>query len=148
MVVGSDGGITISRDAGRNWDYVDTIPMGQFYEIAFDMQKPYHLCGGLQDNDTWCGPSATTYTRGITNDEWEHVGGGDGFYAQIDPADPKIVYAESQDGNVSQARSAHRRIPFHPSARRRRQSAALSLPVECRSGHCTGAPGVRGHWSE
>ncbi len=100
MVLGSDGGITISRDAGRNWDYVNTIPLGQFYEIAFDMQKPYHLCGGLQDNDTWCGPSATTYTRGITNDEWEHVGGGDGFYAQIDPADPNIVYAESQDGNV------------------------------------------------
>ena len=100
MILGGDGGITMTGDGGRNWDYVNTIPLGQFYEIGFDMQKPYHLCGGLQDNNAWCGPSATTYARGPTNDEWVQVGGGDGFYAQIDHTDPNIVYTESQDGNV------------------------------------------------
>jgi photosystem II stability/assembly factor-like uncharacterized protein len=100
MILGSDGGITMTYDGGRSWDYVNNVPIGQFYEIAYDMQKPYHLCGGLQDNNSWCGPSATTAQRGIGNDEWFSVGGGDGFYAQVDPTDSNIVYAESQDGNL------------------------------------------------
>ena len=32
---------------------------------------------------------------------WITVQGGDGFYNRIDPTDPTIVYAESQDGNLS-----------------------------------------------
>jgi len=100
MILGSDGGITMTYDGGRNWDYVNNVPIGQYYEIAYDMQKPYHLCGGLQDNNSWCGPSATTMPRGISNDEWITVGGGDGFYSQVDPTDANIVYAESQDGNL------------------------------------------------
>ena len=64
------------------------------------MAKPYKVCGGLQDNDSWCGPSATTNVRGITNEDWYTVAGGDGFYSQIDPEEPWIVYGESQDGNL------------------------------------------------
>ena len=101
MILGSDGGITKTSDGGRNWIYVNNVPIAQFYEIAYDMDKPYHLCGGLQDNFSWCGPSATLTTRGISNDEWITVSGGDGFYARIDPTDPNTVYAESQDGNIS-----------------------------------------------
>ncbi len=100
IITGSDGGIYISWDRGRTWDFVNTIPLGQFYEIGLDNAKPYHICGGLQDNNAWCGPSATMDARGIANSDWFTVGGGDGFYAQIDPTDPNIVYAESQDGNV------------------------------------------------
>ncbi len=100
MIVGSDGGIHWSYDAGRTWDFVNTLAIGQFYEIGVDMQQPYNICGGLQDNGSWCGPSRTLFTRGISNDEWIRVGGGDGFYVQIDPTDPNIVYAESQDGNL------------------------------------------------
>jgi len=100
MLVGCDGGIHFSHDAGRSWDSRENLAIGQFYEIAYDMARPYKVCGGLQDNDSWCGPSATTNVRGITNDDWYTVAGGDGFYAQIDPEDPWIVYAESQDGNL------------------------------------------------
>ena len=100
MIAGSDGGIYFTHDRGRTWDYLNTIAIGQFYEIGLDMQQPYHICGGLQDNNVWCGPSATFDTRGIANSDWFTVGGGDGFYAQIDPTDPNTVYAESQDGNL------------------------------------------------
>jgi len=99
MIVGSDGGIHWSRDAGQTWDFVNTLALGQFYEIGVDMQKPYRVCGGLQDNGSWCAPAQTLYARGISNDEWVNVAGGDGYYVQIDPTDPNIVYAESQDGN-------------------------------------------------
>ena len=100
MIVGCDGGIHFSRDAGRSWDAREQIAIAQFYEIGYDMAKPYKVCGGLQDNNSWCGPSATMNVRGITNDDWYAVAGGDGFYAQIDPVEPWIVYAESQDGNL------------------------------------------------
>jgi len=101
MIAGTDGGIHWSYDAGRSWDYVNTVALGQFYEIGLDMRTPYWVCGGLQDNGSWCGPSATPYNEGITNDDWFRVGGGDGFYAAIDPTDATTVYAESQDGNLS-----------------------------------------------
>jgi photosystem II stability/assembly factor-like uncharacterized protein len=100
IILGGDGGIAATRDRGRTWEVVNNIPLAQFYEIGLDMAKPYNVCGGLQDNNTWCGPSGTMDTRGIANSDWFTIGGGDGFYAQVDSTDPTIVYAESQDGNV------------------------------------------------
>ncbi len=100
VILGSDGGVTITHDSGRSWDYVNNLPIGQFYEIAFNMEKPYKICGGLQDNYSWCGPSASVRTQGIANDEWINIGGGDGFDTKLDPNDPNIVYTESQDGNL------------------------------------------------
>ena len=100
MITGSDGGIHWSYDNGRTWDFINTIAIGQFYEIALDNEKPYHICGGLQDNGSWCGPSQTLTRDGITNEDWTVIHGGDGFYAAIDPVEPWIVYTESQDGYV------------------------------------------------
>ncbi|MEK6321390.1 MAG: hypothetical protein AABN33_06870 [Acidobacteriota bacterium] len=101
MLAGSDGGIHQSYDRGRSWDYINTIPLGQFYEISLDNQKPYMVYGGLQDNGSWAGPSGTLNQEGITNDEWFRTGGGDGFYSVVDTSDPSIIYVESQDGNVA-----------------------------------------------
>jgi len=98
MIVGSDGGIYFSYDRGKTWDFVNSLPVGQFYEIGFDMRKPYHVYGGLQDNGSWGGPSATWYSLGITNEDWLRIGGGDGFYTQVDPTDHTTIYAESQTG--------------------------------------------------
>jgi photosystem II stability/assembly factor-like uncharacterized protein len=101
LVTGCDGGINITWDRARTWDYVNTIAIAQFYEIDYDMKKPYNVCGGLQDNGTWCGPSATLFREGITNEYWTTVFGADGFYARFDKEDPDIVYAEGQDGNLN-----------------------------------------------
>ena len=101
MLSGNDGGIWVTWDSGRNWQHINNIPLGQFYEVAYDFQKPYHVCGGLQDNYSWCGPSSTTQQTGIGNDDWITVQGGDGFYNRIDPSDSNIIYAESQDGSLS-----------------------------------------------
>ena len=65
------------------------------------MRRPYYVCGGLQDNNAWCGPSALRSTTGPVNTDWFTVAGGDGFYTRQDPTDWAIVYAESQDGNMS-----------------------------------------------
>src|SRR6185295_16855336 len=67
--------------------------------IGVDMRKPYYVYGGLQDNGSWGGPSQTrSFQNGITNADWYRVGGGDGFYTQVDPTDSNTVYSESQGG--------------------------------------------------
>ncbi|HKF58221.1 MAG TPA: hypothetical protein VKJ45_22450 [Blastocatellia bacterium] len=100
VIIGNDGGIDISYDQGATWDYNNTIPVGQFYAVAADMRKPYYVYGGLQDNGSWGGPSSVR-GQGITNSEWFRVGGGDGFYVQVDPTDYNTVYAESQNGALT-----------------------------------------------
>jgi photosystem II stability/assembly factor-like uncharacterized protein len=100
MIVGVDGGIYFTRDAGRTWDHDNVVALGQFYEVTANNERPYKVCGGLQDNGSWCAPSQT-FKAGITNDDWMNVGGGDGFYNRLDPVDANTDYAESQDGNLS-----------------------------------------------
>lgn len=100
IIDGNDGGIGISYDKGKTWEAVYNMDLGQFYHVTYDMQTPYHVCGGLQDNYTWCGPSQVRSRTGIGNDEWRQIQGGDGFEAQMDPRDGRTVYAESQDGNI------------------------------------------------
>jgi photosystem II stability/assembly factor-like uncharacterized protein len=101
VLTGSDGGMHASYDRGRTWDFLNTIPLGQFYEVSLDNQKPFWVYGGLQDNGSWAGPSGTLNQEGITNDDWFRTGGGDGFYSVVDPTDPSIIYVESQNGSVS-----------------------------------------------
>ncbi|MGH9834889.1 MAG: WD40/YVTN/BNR-like repeat-containing protein, partial [Blastocatellia bacterium] len=109
LINGNDGGLNVSYDQGATFDFINTIAASQFYAISADMRKPYYICGGLQDNGSWCGPSATRSVgggggggggAGITNADWFRIGGGDGFYTQNDPTDHNIVYLESQNGNV------------------------------------------------
>ena len=101
VILGSDGGLTWSWDGGKTWDVVNNLPVGQFYELGLDNQKPYTIYGGLQDNGVWGGPSRALILRGvasIANDDWFRVAGADGFYVQADPTDPRTVYAETQNG--------------------------------------------------
>ncbi len=101
LILGCDGGINLSYDRGATWEFLNNLPIGQFYAIGVDMRKPYWVYGGLQDNGSWGGPSATRNLAGISNFDWVKVNGADGFYCQVDPTDPKTVYAEGQYGNLA-----------------------------------------------
>ncbi|MGH9488603.1 MAG: WD40/YVTN/BNR-like repeat-containing protein [Terriglobales bacterium] len=101
VLVGHDGGFDISHDGGKSWFYNNNMAVGQFYQVSADMRHPYYVCGGLQDNNAWCGPSAMRNSTGPVDTDWYTVAGGDGFYTRQDPADYNIVYGESQDGNMS-----------------------------------------------
>lgn len=100
FMVGGDGGIGITRDQGGAYEFINTHAAGQFYAISFDHQPFYRICGGLQDNGTWCGPSRNTDSDGILHQDWFQVGGGDGFYSAQDPSDPDWIFYESQGGNI------------------------------------------------
>jgi photosystem II stability/assembly factor-like uncharacterized protein len=98
LITGDDGGVWYSYDAGNKWWKADNLPISQFYHVSVDMDRPYHVYGGLQDNSSFVGVSE--YPGGITNAQWENMYGGDGFWMFADPSDPDYLYAEAQGGEI------------------------------------------------
>ncbi|MGE3614566.1 MAG: WD40/YVTN/BNR-like repeat-containing protein, partial [Gemmatimonadales bacterium] len=98
LMIGNDGGVSISRDKGRNWQWLPNLPVAQFYHVGYDMQTPYNVCGGLQDNQSWCGPSRVRNSEGIGDADWWTIPGGDGFANLIDPTNARLIYTSSQEG--------------------------------------------------
>ena len=102
LLVGTDGGLYESFDLAENWRFIQNLPVTQFYKLSLDDTEPfYNIYGGTQDNNTLGGPSRTRYTSGIHNSDWFIILGGDGHQTATEPGNPKIVYAESQEGYLS-----------------------------------------------
>lgn len=100
LLIGGDGGVSISYDRGQTWSFRNNMPIGQFYDISTSSGSPYLICGGLQDNGNWCLPSATKVTQGISNGDTFNVGGGDGMQAVFD-GDDHTLLVSLQNGNTT-----------------------------------------------
>ncbi len=100
LITGNDGGVSVSHDGGKSNRFVSNLPLAQFYHVAYDMDVPYNLYGGLQDNGSWRGPSSVRQNGGIRNHFWKALAGGDGFETLPDPADSQQGYALWQGGNL------------------------------------------------
>jgi photosystem II stability/assembly factor-like uncharacterized protein len=102
IIVGSDGGVHISYDDGKTYFKCNTPAVGQFYSVNVDMEKPYNVYGGLQDNGVWYGSSTNK-----DNMEWYQEGqypfkrimGGDGMQVMVDTRDNTTCYTGYQFGN-------------------------------------------------
>ncbi len=103
IVEGNDGGVGFSRDGGATWSWRNVLPIAQLYHIAFDLQNPYHVCGGLQDNGAWCGPVRTGH--GVLGHDWFPVAGGDGTWVVPNPHDPRLIWSASGGGDNAGALS-------------------------------------------
>ncbi len=99
IILGHDGGLAISYDFGKTWDAFDTLPLAQYYAIGVDMDEPYNIYGGLQDNGSVKIPSNGPSGL-ITRDDWTSVGGGDGMYNVVDPEDSRWLYNAFQNGAI------------------------------------------------
>jgi photosystem II stability/assembly factor-like uncharacterized protein len=102
IIQGNDGGVYLSLDAGKHWRHLDNLPIEQFYQVAAsatDHPWPYLVCGGLQDNDAWCGASSDYDRGGVTGaQDWFDVSGGDGQYVVPAPSNASIIYSTTDDG--------------------------------------------------
>ncbi len=118
MIEGNDGGLAITYDRGKTWRFVQNLPVGQFYHIDVDMETPYHVYGGMQDNGSWRGPAYVWASGGIINTYWASLYGGDGFDVLPDRSNPRYCYAMSQQGYVGRVdlRTGYTRSvrPVHP----------------------------------
>lgn len=100
FIIGGDGGVYITHDAGKNFRHVNNLPVTQFYRVNVDNATPfYNIYGGTQDNNSFGGPNQNTLSGGVSKGEWIVTLGGDGFWQAIDPENPDIVYSEYQYGN-------------------------------------------------
>jgi photosystem II stability/assembly factor-like uncharacterized protein len=129
LILGTDGGVYQSLEAGRTWNHLAKFAAGQYYRIAVDDSRPYRIAGGLQDNTNWVGPSRTRTKDLILDADWIQIGGGDGFYCVFDPFDPNVIYAESQGGEVHRFNLASGEL-----------KVLKPMPAE-------GQPGFRFHWN-
>ena len=100
LINGNDGGANISRDGGMTWEFIENIPVGQFYHVGIDNDFPYNVYGGMQDNGSWGGPAYVLKNGGIRNNDWQELMFGDGFDVSPWPKDSRYGYAMSQGGNV------------------------------------------------
>lgn len=98
---GHDGGLTITRDRGKNWHFVESLPLTQFYHVRVDNEVPYNVYGGSQDNGSWRGPSQTWFKGGIRNFYWQRLSVGDGFDMVPDPQDNRYGWSMGQGGNLN-----------------------------------------------
>lgn len=98
LLLGNDGGVFVTYDGGRHWDYLANLPLGQFYDIATDRRDPYWIYGGVQDQGTYMFPSGTHSRGALTDEGVRFLGYGDGFDVAPDPTNPRLVYTNSQHG--------------------------------------------------
>ena len=118
IIEGNDGGLNISYDRGKTWRFVENLPVAQFYHINYDMDWPYNVYGGMQDNGSWRGPAYVWRAGGIRNSYWEELFFGDGFDVVPHPGNSRFGYAMSQQGNVGRYDliTGHTQLikPVHP----------------------------------
>ncbi len=99
MIFGSDQGVGVSVDGGRNWSSWYNQPTAQIYHVAVDNQFPYHVYGAQQDSG-----SVDTTSRGndgsITFRDWHPTGAGESGYIVPDLLDPNIVYGGGTYGEL------------------------------------------------
>lgn len=118
ILLGHDGGLAMSYDFGRTWDAFDSLPLAQYYAVGVDMDEPYNIYGGLQDNGSVKIPSNGP-SGAVTRDDWTSVGGGDGMVNVVDPTDSRWLYNASQNGaiqRVDQKLGLNRSIRPRPAA--------------------------------
>ncbi len=133
MIDGNDGGLNISRDGGKNWRFIENLPLAQFYHINHDMSIPYQIGGGMQDNGSWVGPGYSWKRGGIVNSDWQEVLFGDGFDVVFDKDNARFGYAMSQGGWVNyldfETGDSKMIRPLHPDGEKLRfnWNAAIAL---------------------
>ncbi len=144
--LGNDGGLNVSYDGGATFQKVNNIPLAQCYTVSFDMEKPYNLFVGLQDNGVNMGPS--DYLYGNRDREWKIIMGGDGAFVEPAisriPATPGRPSAESAGTEFSDPDTVYAASQFGAITRLNLKNEALSRSIRPRA--LSVQPAYRFNW--
>lgn len=123
MIDGNDGGLYTTHDYGKNWRFAENIPVTQFYHVNVDMELPYNVYGGAQDNGVYAGPAYMWKDQGIYNTYWKELMFGDGMDVIPDPVDNRYGYSMTQNGALvrydKETGYKHSIKPTHPDPKMR-----------------------------
>ena len=103
MILGNDGGVSYTNDGGKIWkNTFKKIPTTQFYNVTYDMEKPFNLYGSIQDEGTYSGSVNNTFgkTQDTTIRSWDYAPGGEGTRIQVDPTDHNIIFSSTYYGRL------------------------------------------------
>ena len=101
MINANDGGATITFDGAKTWSSIQNQPTAQFYRVSTDNLYPYRIYGGQQDNST-VAIASHSFRGGIGVDDFYAVGGGESAHIAFDPDDPRLVYATTINGTLTE----------------------------------------------
>ena len=101
MINANDGGANVSINGGKDWSRQDNQPTAQFYRVNADMQFPYRIYGGQQDNSS-VSIASRVDGSGISNNDFFPVGGCESAYSAFDPKDPKYIYSGCYQGIIDE----------------------------------------------
>lgn len=97
MLSGNDSGFRVTTDGGLTWNHAP-LPNSTFFDIAFDMDTPFHVVGSIQDHGSYRGTVDLRNGReNLKAVDFSNEGGGiGGEYCehQIDPTNSNIIYSE------------------------------------------------------
>ncbi len=103
IINGSDEGVILSSDGGTHFWQPYDLPFAQPYHVALGASAVNYLaCIGLQDDNSWCGPSSPPNGIGVTNRDWFQVGPGDGMWVVPDPKDSDSIWSTSTNSDTGQ----------------------------------------------
>ncbi len=94
IIVGNDGGPSISLNRGRAWVRY-RLPNAQMYHATVDNQIPYYVYGNKQDGPSYRGPSNSRAGGSIPRSMWHTVAGGESGWATPDPVDPNLIWSSA-----------------------------------------------------
>jgi photosystem II stability/assembly factor-like uncharacterized protein len=97
MMLGSDGGIYATWDGGLTMNHFYQLPTGEIYDVEVDASQPYNIYIGLQDHESWKGPS-NSWSGSIGPEDWVVTGEADGMYTKVDPENNRWLYYTGQFG--------------------------------------------------
>ncbi len=100
IIVGEDGGYALTTDLSH-WSFSRNLTIGQIYHVGLSNENPYRVCVAFQDNGGFCGPENSLDGEGILDRHWVDVVGGDGVWTVPEPADPRYVWADLEDGALT-----------------------------------------------
>jgi photosystem II stability/assembly factor-like uncharacterized protein len=101
MINANDGGATVTFDGGETWSSIMNQPTAQFYRVSTDNQTPFRIYAGQQDNTT-VSIASQTYDKGIGVEDYYPVGGGESAHIAFDLDDPRLIYATSINGKLTE----------------------------------------------
>jgi photosystem II stability/assembly factor-like uncharacterized protein len=98
----NDGGVCVSYDGGKNWNsWNRNLPAVQFFNVNYDMKKPFRVYGSVQDHGSMYGTVDLSAGRDkIEPVEFEWAPGGEGSSHAIHPLNTDIVFSAGFYGRI------------------------------------------------